>query len=110
MKPDAPGHNRPPLTYKDAGVDIDAGDALVEHIKPLARSTDRPGVMGGLGGYEEIIDSVDEMEVAGFRVHVLSLEQLIATKRAAGRPKDLAVIPVLEATLATQRRAESGHD
>ena len=47
MKPDAPGHNRPPLTYKEAGVDIDAGDALVEHIKPLARSTDRRGVMGG---------------------------------------------------------------
>jgi phosphoribosylformylglycinamidine cyclo-ligase len=32
LKPDANGHNRPPLTYKDAGVDIDAGDALVEHI------------------------------------------------------------------------------
>eukprot|EP01034_Spumella_vulgaris_P008817 gene8817-11208_t len=29
LKPDAPGHNRPPLTYKDAGVDIDAGDDLV---------------------------------------------------------------------------------
>ena len=38
-------HNRPPLTYKDAGVDIDAGDALVERIKPFARSTDRTGVM-----------------------------------------------------------------
>jgi phosphoribosylformylglycinamidine cyclo-ligase len=37
--------------YRDAGVDIDAGDALVERIKPLARSTDRPGVLGGLGGF-----------------------------------------------------------
>ena len=37
--------------YRDAGVDIDAGDALVDRIKPLARSTDRPGVMGGLGGF-----------------------------------------------------------
>jgi len=40
-----------PLTYKDAGVDIDAGDDLVEHIKPLARSTSRPGVLGGIGGF-----------------------------------------------------------
>ena len=40
-----------PLTYKDAGVDIDAGDDLVEHIKPLARSTHRPGVLGGIGGF-----------------------------------------------------------
>jgi phosphoribosylformylglycinamidine cyclo-ligase len=37
--------------YRDAGVDIDAGDALVERIAPLARSTNRPGVIGGLGGF-----------------------------------------------------------
>ena len=35
------------LTYKDAGVDIDAGDELVERIKPLARRTARPGLLGG---------------------------------------------------------------
>ena len=67
MKPDAPGHNRPPLTYKDAGVDIDAGDALVEHIKPLARSTNRPGVMGGLGGFGGLFD----LKAAGFRDPIL---------------------------------------
>jgi len=39
------------ITYKDAGVDIDAGEALVERIKPLARSTMRPEVLGGLGGF-----------------------------------------------------------
>jgi phosphoribosylformylglycinamidine cyclo-ligase len=39
------------LTYKDAGVDIDAGNALVERIKPLARSTQRPEVLGGIGGF-----------------------------------------------------------
>jgi len=37
--------------YRDAGVDIEAGDALVERIKPLAASTHRPGVLGGLGGF-----------------------------------------------------------
>ena len=67
MKPDAPGHNAPPLTYKDAGVDIDAGDSLVEHIKPLARSTNRPGVLGGLGGFGGLFD----LRAAGFRDPIL---------------------------------------
>jgi phosphoribosylformylglycinamidine cyclo-ligase len=40
-----------PLTYKDAGVDIDAGNALVERIKPLVAATRRPEVMAGLGGF-----------------------------------------------------------
>ena len=39
------------LTYKDAGVDIDAGNALVERIKPLVAATRRPEVMAGLGGF-----------------------------------------------------------
>jgi phosphoribosylformylglycinamidine cyclo-ligase len=39
------------LTYRDAGVDIDRGDALVEAIKPIAASTHRPGVLGGIGGF-----------------------------------------------------------
>jgi phosphoribosylformylglycinamidine cyclo-ligase len=42
---------RPSLTYRDAGVDIDAGDALVEAIKPIAKSTMRPGVLAGIGGF-----------------------------------------------------------
>src|SRR5690606_13387157 len=40
-----------PLTYKDAGVDIDAGNALVERIKPLVARTARPEVLTGLGGF-----------------------------------------------------------
>ena len=39
------------LSYRDAGVDIDAGDALVENIKPFAKRTMRPEVLGGLGGF-----------------------------------------------------------
>ncbi|MGH8734172.1 MAG: phosphoribosylformylglycinamidine cyclo-ligase, partial [Burkholderiales bacterium] len=39
------------LTYRDAGVDIDAGDALVEAIKPFARRTLRPEVLAGIGGF-----------------------------------------------------------
>ncbi|WP_126444377.1 phosphoribosylformylglycinamidine cyclo-ligase [Sulfuricystis multivorans] len=45
-----------PLTYRDAGVDIDAGDALVERIKPLAKRTLRPEVLGGIGGFGALCD------------------------------------------------------
>jgi phosphoribosylformylglycinamidine cyclo-ligase len=45
-----------PLTYRDAGVDIDAGDALVERIKPLARKTLRPEVLGGIGGFGALVE------------------------------------------------------
>ena len=45
-----------PLSYKDAGVDIDAGDALVERIKPLAKKTLREGVMAGIGGFGALFE------------------------------------------------------
>jgi len=44
------------ITYADAGVDIDAGNALVERIKPAAKRTNRPGVMAGLGGFGALFD------------------------------------------------------
>ena len=44
------------LTYRDAGVDIDAGDALVEAIKPLARRTLRPEVLAGIGGFGSLCE------------------------------------------------------
>jgi phosphoribosylformylglycinamidine cyclo-ligase len=44
------------LTYRAAGVDIDAGNALVERIKPLVKRTIRPEVMGGLGGFGGLFD------------------------------------------------------
>jgi phosphoribosylformylglycinamidine cyclo-ligase len=55
------------LTYRDAGVDIDAGDALVEAIKPLARATARRGSMGSLGGFGALFDP----RAAGYRDPVL---------------------------------------
>jgi phosphoribosylformylglycinamidine cyclo-ligase len=45
-----------PLSYRDAGVDIDAGDALVENIKPFAKRTLRPEVLGGIGGFGALFD------------------------------------------------------
>jgi phosphoribosylformylglycinamidine cyclo-ligase len=59
------GHNG--LTYAEAGVDIDAGNALVERIKPAARATDRPGTMGGLGGFGALFD----LKAAGYRDPIL---------------------------------------
>ena len=55
------------ITYADAGVDIDAGNALVERIKPAAKRTDRPGVMAGLGGFGGLFD----LRAAGFDDPVL---------------------------------------
>ena len=50
------GDNDTSLSYRDAGVDIDAGNALVEKIKPFARRTMRPEVLGGLGGFGALFD------------------------------------------------------
>jgi phosphoribosylformylglycinamidine cyclo-ligase len=48
--------DKKPLTYQDAGVDIDAGEALVEAIKPVAKSTHRPGVLDSLGGFGALFE------------------------------------------------------
>jgi phosphoribosylformylglycinamidine cyclo-ligase len=47
---------RAPLTYRDAGVDIEAGDSLVERIKPFAKRTMRPEVLGGIGGFGALVE------------------------------------------------------
>jgi phosphoribosylformylglycinamidine cyclo-ligase len=55
------------ITYADAGVDIDAGNALVDKIKPLAKRTMRPGVMSGLGGFGGLFD----LKAAGYKDPIL---------------------------------------
>ncbi len=47
---------RAPITYRDAGVDIDAGDELVERIKPRVRRSMRPEVLGGIGGFGALVE------------------------------------------------------
>jgi phosphoribosylformylglycinamidine cyclo-ligase len=44
------------ITYRDAGVDIDAGDELVERIKPVVRRTQRPEVLAGIGGFGALVE------------------------------------------------------
>ena len=66
-----PGNTRPaasvPLSYRDAGVNIDAGNSLVEKIKPIAARTARPGVLAGLGGFGALF----EIPVGRYRQPVL---------------------------------------
>ena len=55
------------LTYAQAGVDIDAGNALVERIKPAAKRTNRPGTVSGLGGFGALFD----LKAAGYNDPIL---------------------------------------
>ena len=55
------------LTYRDAGVDIDAGNALVQAIGPLAKGTKRKGVLGAIGGFGGLFD----LKSCGFKDPVL---------------------------------------
>ncbi|MFO1173467.1 MAG: phosphoribosylformylglycinamidine cyclo-ligase [Hyphomicrobiaceae bacterium] len=70
------------LTYQDAGVDIDAGNALVKAIKPLARSTARTGADAALGGFGGLFD----LKAAGFRDPVL-----VAANDGVGTKLEIAI-------------------
>jgi phosphoribosylformylglycinamidine cyclo-ligase len=71
------------LTYRDAGVDIDAGEALVEAIKPLAKSTARSGATAGLGGFGALFDP----RAAGFKDPIL-----VATTDGVGTKLKVAIL------------------
>ncbi len=62
-----PEAGRSTISYRDAGVDIDAGNALVEAIKPLAKATRRPGADAALGGFGALFD----LKAAGFKDPIL---------------------------------------
>jgi phosphoribosylformylglycinamidine cyclo-ligase/phosphoribosylamine--glycine ligase/phosphoribosylglycinamide formyltransferase/phosphoribosylformylglycinamidine cyclo-ligase len=70
------------LTYAEAGVDIDAGEALVEAIKPLAKSTRRPGAEASLGGFGALFD----LKAAGF-----SDPLIVATTDGVGTKLKIAI-------------------
>jgi phosphoribosylformylglycinamidine cyclo-ligase len=78
------------LTYRAAGVDIDAGEALVEQIKPLARATARAGVLGALGGFGALFDP----KAAGFVDPVL-----VATTDGVGTKLRIAIETGIHATI-----------
>ena len=70
------------LTYAEAGVDIDAGNAMVERIKPLVRSTRRPGADAEIGGFGGLFD----LHAAGFRDPIL-----VAANDGVGSKVKLAI-------------------
>jgi len=78
------------ITYRDAGVDIDAGNALVEAIKPLAKATARAGADAGLGGFGAFFD----LKAAGF-----SDPLLVATTDGVGTKLKLAIETGLHETV-----------
>ena len=80
------------LSYRDAGVDIAAGDRLVEAIRPLAKSTDRPGTMGGLGGFGALFDP----RAAGFTLAAdrLGAFRAFIESQAADRAPPSAVLDI----------------
>jgi phosphoribosylaminoimidazole synthetase len=70
------------LTYRDAGVDIDEGERLVDLIKPAAKSTARPGAEAGLGGFAAVFDP----KAAGFKDPIL-----LATTDGVGTKLKIAI-------------------
>ena len=90
---------RNPLTYKDAGVDIDAGEALVARIAPAAKATRRPGADAALGGFGGLFD----LKAAGFKDPIIvaatdgvgtKLKIAIETGRFDGIGQDLVAMCV----------------
>ena len=78
------------LTYAQAGVDIDAGNALVEAIKPLAKATRRPGADGGLGGFGALFD----LKAAGYDDPLL-----VSTTDGVGTKLRIAIDAKMHATV-----------
>src|ERR671918_1905206 len=79
-----------PVSYRDAGVDIDAGNALVAAIKPLAKATRRPGADADLGGFGALFD----LKRAGFKDPLL-----VATNDGVGTKLKIAIDTGLHATI-----------
>ena len=74
------------LTYSQAGVDIEAGNALVEAIKPAAKATSRAGVVAGLGGFGALFD----LKAAGYADPVLVAATMTGWGPSCGSPSTMA--------------------
>ncbi|MGE0767876.1 MAG: phosphoribosylformylglycinamidine cyclo-ligase [Hyphomicrobiaceae bacterium] len=97
-----PGPKRnDPVTYRDAGVDIDAGNALVHAIKPLVKATRRPGADADLGGFGGLFD----LKAAGFRDPVL-----VAANDGVGTKLRIAIETGLHDTIGIDLVAMSVND
>ena len=66
--------------------------------------------VAGLGGYAEVLREASTLDIAGIQVAVLDLAGLVKAKRAAGRAKDVAMLPLLESTLLLREQAQDSPD
>jgi len=97
-----PGPKRnDPVTYRDAGVDIDAGNALVHAIKPLVKATRRPGADADLGGFGGLFD----LKSAGYRDPIL-----VAANDGVGTKLRIAIDTGLHDTIGIDLVAMSVND
>src|SRR5215218_2128594 len=87
------------LSYKQAGVDIDAGNALVEAIKPLVRSTRRPGADAEIGGFGGLFD----LKAAGFKDPIL-----VAANDGVGTKVKIAIDTGIHDTIGIDRQGALG--
>jgi phosphoribosylformylglycinamidine cyclo-ligase len=94
-------HNQTPITYRDSGVDIDAGNSLVEAIKPLVKATRRVGADADLGGFGGLFD----LKAAGFRDPIL-----VATNDGVGTKLKIAIDTGLHDTIGIDLVAMSVND
>src|SRR5438552_16086959 len=90
----------PRLTYRDAGVDIDAGDELVEGIKPLVQRAQRREVLAGIGGFGGLVELP-----SGYRQPVL-----VSRTDGVGTKLRLAIESRRHDTIAIDRVAGCAHD
>jgi predicted nucleotidyltransferase len=93
-----------PFTFDERALAL--GTNFTLHIGD--ENLDLLGEMSAIGGYDQILDQATEVAIDSRTIKVLSLAQLIQTKRAAGRAKDIAVLPLLEATLVCQQENKPG--
>jgi phosphoribosylformylglycinamidine cyclo-ligase len=96
-----PARPKTGLTYADAGVDIDAGNALVELIKPMVRSTRRPGADAEIGGFGGLFD----LKACGFRDPVL-----VAANDGVGTKLKIAIESNIHSTVGIDLVAMSVND
>lgn len=76
-------------------------------LSTTAGDLDLIGEVAGLGAYDSVLAHSEPLELFGLTCSVLTLEGLLKAKRASGRPRDLLLIPELEALLALRRKAEA---
>ena len=105
---------RPRLRGAEEGLPFQLDSATLHRgsnftLETSAGALDLLGRLTGVGGYGELQNSAEVIEVFGCKIKVISLADLIRAKEAAGRDKDLMMLPILKETLRLQREGSSSN-